>query len=106
VAGVDDGAGSGAEEMRSRDPVPPSPELVIDSVIARPLQELMAESAESTPLSVVAELRNTFPGGTPAAAERVRDLVADIRDSSTDDAAVGEAIGSYLTVRLTPAADP
>jgi serine protease AprX len=102
VAGVDDGAGSGAEEMRSRDPVPPSPELVIDSVIARPLQELMAESAESTPLSVVAELRNTFPGGTPAAAERVRDLVADIRDSSTDDAAVGEAIGSYLTVRLTP----
>jgi serine protease AprX len=89
VSGVEDGA----DEARPNEPVPPSPELVIDSVIARPLQEQMQDSGEER-LSVVAELRNTFPGGTAAAADHVRGLV-DAPDG------VGEVIGSYLTLHLT-----
>jgi serine protease AprX len=87
VDGTDDG-----DEARPIEPVPPAPELVIDSVISRPLQEQMEERGDEV-LSIVAELRNTFPGGTAAAAEHVRDLVA-----APD--AVGEVIGSYLTLRL------
>jgi serine protease AprX len=55
---------------RNANRVPSSPELVLDSVISRPLQEAM-QARGPDPIGVVAELRNTYPGGIAAQAERV-----------------------------------
>jgi serine protease AprX len=76
--------------------VPSSPELVLDSVISRPLQEAMQASG-SDPLGVVVELRNSYPGGTAGAGRRVADLIADVAAG-----AESRMTGSYLVVTLTP----
>lgn len=80
---------------REVEPVPTSPELVIDSVIARPLQEQM--QTDEGPIDVVVELRTTYPGGVPAAIERVTALV---REVAGDDVVVA-VVGTYLTAHLT-----
>jgi serine protease AprX len=83
-----------AQEPRE-DPVPTSPELVIDSVISRPLQERMEEAGEDEPIAIVAELRTTYgEAGLPEAERRVRDLLepfgVEVR-----------AAGAYLSFELT-----
>jgi serine protease AprX len=81
---------------RADEPVPTSPELVIDSVISRPLQELMAEHADDEPLGVVVELRTTYgEAGLPEAAARARELLAEL-------GAEAATVGAYLRVELTP----
>lgn len=97
MAGPGQGASGEAQgDGHSFEPVPTSPELVVDSVIARPLQERMEEEGEQ-PIGVVAELRNTYPGGVPAAAERVHGLI----DTITGGEATGTLVGPYLTTTLT-----
>jgi serine protease AprX len=78
------------------EPVPASPELVIDSLLARPLQERMEAAGDEEAIGIVAELRNAFPGGTNAAAERVRTLVTRQLQASEP-----WRVGSYLAMRLT-----
>jgi serine protease AprX len=91
--------GQPIEGDRPRDPVPTSPELVIDSVIARPLQEEMEERGEHEPIPVVAELRTTYPGGIPAAIAHVQELIAGLPGAVPS---TGTA-GAYLTAELTAA---
>jgi serine protease AprX len=77
--------------------VPTAPELVIDSVISKPLRELM--DAGGT-LSVVIELRIRFAGGIPEAARRVTQLLGEVAGIGEDGIAFN---GGYLTVRLDAA---
>jgi serine protease AprX len=81
---------------RPLDPVPTSPDLVLDSVIARPLRERMQRDPDR-PIGVVVELRNAYPGGTPAAELRVRELI--VRIAGADVAAW--MAGTYLATELT-----
>jgi serine protease AprX len=76
-------------------PVPSNPELTVDSVIAKPLMEQMAETPER-PLGIVIEVRYRFDGGTEAARLRVRELVQAI-----DADAPVRLTSSYVVTRLT-----
>jgi serine protease AprX len=80
---------------RNANRVPSSPELVLDSVISRPLQEAM-QARGPDPIGVVAELRNTYPGGIAGAGKRVSDLIAEIAPDAKP-----RVTGSYLVVALT-----
>lgn len=93
---MDDAAAEPAATGPSMDPVPSSPELVLDSVLSPPLQERM-RGAGDEPIGIVVELRSAYPGGVSAAAQRVRELVASIAGPS---AAVSDA-GSYVAGELT-----
>jgi len=77
-------------------PVPDPTELVTDSVISRPLQELM-ESSKGEPIGVVIELRVAHPGGIVGARERLTVLIERL----TGSAKAARVIGSYISVRLT-----
>jgi serine protease AprX len=67
-----------------------SPELVVDSVLTRPLIDLMAQEPER-PLGVVIELR----GGVPDAMERLQVLIHEL-----DPGAPITVTGSYVTTAL------
>jgi serine protease AprX len=77
--------------------VPTSPELVVDSVISKPLRELMSGNPET--VCVVIELRVQFPGGVAAASRAVVDLLQQIDQGAETPIA---AYGSYVTATLTP----
>jgi subtilisin family serine protease len=74
--------------------VPTSPELVIDSVISKPLRELMDVGG---PIGVVIELRTRYEGGIAAAERRVTELLHQLAHVQEEDIAHN---GSYLTVTL------
>jgi len=76
--------------------VPTSPELVVDCVVSRPLQERMQRAGEEQ-IGVVIELRVRFEGGTAGAAERVGVLLSGI----TGQERFTVFTGGYLTVGLT-----
>jgi serine protease AprX len=86
-------AGPGAPPQA---PVPTSPDLVTDSVIARPLQERMAH-ADGELIGVVIELRMRHPGGVRGAEERVRGLIAQVAGAE----APVRVVGSYIATALT-----
>src|SRR3954447_23804875 len=69
-------------------------ELVIDSVISKPLRELMDAGG---PIGVMVELRSRYEGGISAARLRVTQLLADLAGVREDEIAYN---GSYLTVTL------
>ncbi|WP_422773610.1 S8 family peptidase [Plantactinospora sp. WMMC1484] len=89
------GAGSGERTSRLS-PVPTSPSLVTDSVIARPLQEQMRSSGD-TPIGVVIELRTRYLGGVRGAQIRVQELVEQVAGAETPV----QPIGSYVSTALT-----
>jgi hypothetical protein len=70
--------------------VPASPDLVADAVISPPLRERMALGGG--PIGIVIELKLRYPGGVPAAADRVLGLLGD---------RPAEVNGSYVTTALT-----
>ncbi|MQA15480.1 MAG: S8 family serine peptidase [Pseudonocardiaceae bacterium] len=72
-------------------PVPPSPQLVADSVLSRPLQEQMTRVADR-PIGVVIELRHLTTGGLDAAERRVRELIGPTAPVQVN--------GPYLTTAL------
>jgi serine protease AprX len=74
--------------------VPTSPELVMDSVVSKPLRELMDAGG---PIGVMVELRTRFEGGIAAADRRVTQLLAELADVRPEEIAHN---GSYLTVTL------
>jgi subtilisin family serine protease len=74
--------------------VPTSPELVIDSVISKPLRELMDAGGQ---IGVMVELRTRYEGGIPAADRRVTQLLRELAGAGEDAIAHN---GSYLTVTL------
>ncbi|MFF5209605.1 S8 family peptidase [Streptosporangium sp. NPDC000396] len=76
--------------------MPTSPELVVDAVISRPLQERMASAADE-PIGVVIELRSAHPGGVREAGNRVAQLIAEV----TGGTAPIRFLGSYLAAALT-----
>lgn len=84
---------------RPLDPVPSSPQLVVDSVIARPLRERMDRAGPREALGVVVELRSAYPDGVAGAERRVRKLVAEV----TAEQAQVRMAGTYLTTELTAA---
>jgi len=90
---LDDPATAAAAQPGS--PVPTSPALVTDSVISRPLAELMAH-AGAEPIGIVLELRGAHPEGIGGAEAHVRRLISGI---------AGEVpvwvVGTYLTTALT-----
>ncbi|PWW25061.1 subtilase family protein [Geodermatophilus normandii] len=75
--------------------VPTSPELVLDSVVSKPLRELMGGGGG--PIGVMVELRTRYEGGIPAARARVTQLLGEVAGVREDEIAVN---GSYLTVTL------
>lgn len=93
--GDHDGDASGVQDG-PLDPVPTSPDLVIDSVISRPLRERM-ERADGEPIGIVVELRSAYPDGVVGAERRVRELISQV---TSQDTPVWMA-GSYLTTELT-----
>jgi serine protease AprX len=58
--------------------VPTSPDLVVDSVVSRPLAQLMAESTPRATIGVVIELRSSHPEGVAGAAADVMRWLSDI----------------------------
>lgn len=70
--------------------VPASPDLVADAVISPPLRERMALGGG--PIGIVIELKLRYPGGVPAAADRVLGLLGD---------RPAEVNGSYVTTAMT-----
>jgi serine protease AprX len=98
AAESDFGEPSTAGPSRPTEAVPTSPELVMDSVVSRPLRERMQRTTDE-PIGVVVELRNAFPGGLAAAEQRVRDLLTGLGEPTPP---VWMA-GSYLTTELTAA---
>ena len=58
--------------------VPTSPDLVADSVMSRPLTELMSRAEESTRMGVVIELRAGHPQGVDGAGDHVEQLLAEL----------------------------
>ena len=77
--------------------VPTSPELVIDSVVSKPLRELMDAGGS---IGVMVELRTRYEGGIAAARVRVTQLLGELAGLGQGDIAYN---GGYLTVTL-PAA--
>jgi len=88
----------GGDRASPLSPVPTSPSLVTDSVIARPLQERMRESGNE-PIGVVIELRTRHPGGVSRAQERVRELIEQIAGTGTPVWPIGSYVSSALTAR-------
>ncbi|MEE6262666.1 S8 family peptidase [Plantactinospora sonchi] len=88
-------------------PVPTSPSLVTDSVIARPLQDRMAESGDE-PIGVVVELRIRYPGGVSGAQARIRELITRVAGPQPPVWPIGSYLSSALTaaqIRALVAAD-
>ncbi|MFC6022614.1 S8 family peptidase [Plantactinospora solaniradicis] len=97
----------GGDRAGPLSPVPTSPSLVTDSVIARPLQERMRESGDE-PIGVVIELRTRHPGGVSRAQARVRELIVQIAGAGTPVWPIGSYVSSALTaaqIRALVAAD-
>ncbi len=94
----------GTDRPREPPPSPPeeadfrtSPRLVEDSVISRPLRELMDSRPTDEPIAVVVELAERYPGGIVAARQRVTEHLATL-----DRLGNGVAYGSYVSVILPP----
>jgi serine protease AprX len=81
------------------EPVPTSPDLVVDSVISRPLQERLRDAAPGQPVGIVIELNANHPQGVGAAAHRAAELVAEVADGT----APVRALGGYLATALSAA---
>lgn len=73
-----------------------SPWLVEDSVISKPLRELMEAAAPDTLISVVVELSEGFHEGIPGAREHVQRYLTVLQLT-----APGASYGNYLTLRLS-----
>ncbi|MGI5148084.1 S8 family peptidase [Plantactinospora sp. CA-294935] len=97
----------GGDRASPLSPVPTSPSLVTDSVIARPLQERMRSSGDE-PIGVVIELRTRYLGGVRRAQARVRELIRQVADAETPVWPIGSYVSSALTaaqIRAIVAAD-
>ncbi|MEQ4305070.1 S8 family peptidase [Plantactinospora sp. B6F1] len=97
----------GGDRASPLSPVPTSPNLVTDSVIARPLQERMRSSGEE-PIGVVIELRTRHLGGVRGAQARIRELIREVAGVETPVWPIGSYVSSALTaaqIRALVAAD-
>src|SRR4051794_2809056 len=81
---------------RNRPPVPTSPDLVADSVVAKPLADRMRHAGRGEHIGVVVELRSAHPEGVRGAAE---DVVGLLRKVSLD--APVRRGRSYVSTSLT-----
>jgi serine protease AprX len=81
---------------RKRPPVPTSPDLVADSVVAKPLAERMRRAGRGEHIGIVVELRSAHPEGVRGAAEDVMGLLREV----SRDAPVRRG-RSYVSTSLT-----
>jgi subtilisin family serine protease len=77
--------------------VPTSPDLVLDSVISRPLQERMAAAAPDEPIGVVIEVNGSHVGGRDQAHRQLDRILARMTGADTPR----HHDGAYLTTALT-----
>ena len=81
-------------------PVPSSPELVIDSVVSRPLAGLMASSSARTAIGVVIELRSSHPRGVEGASTDVLEWLSTIAPKASVRPG-RSSLSSYVSAGLT-----